>query len=109
MGGALLSLCRLGLIVWLLVHYRRGSALALSRLESLRSSAQEDRALLGGALSATSHTLDRLVERMYRVDASIARQQETEATVQYGGGKVAPVQAERGRSGEVGRSNSDHA
>lgn len=93
---AFVSLCGMGLIVWLLIRCRRLSAGALDRLESLESTARDDRATLGGALSATTYSLGRLIERIARFEASVIQQQDAQEPNQYGDDKVVSLPGQPG-------------
>lgn len=75
---ALVTICGIALTLWLLIHSRKLTSAALTRLEKLESTAREDRVALGGALSAATHTLGRLVGKMNRFEASIMELQQTE-------------------------------
>lgn len=75
---ALVTICGIALALWLLIHSRKLTSAALTRLEKLESTAREDRVALGGALSAATHTLNNLVGKMNRFEASIMQLQQTE-------------------------------
>ena len=85
---ALVSLGGLGLTVWLLIHCRRLTAGALDRLQSLEGAARKDRTTLGGALSTTTYTLGRLIERMNGFETWTIQRREMEEQKQFVEDKV---------------------